>query len=193
MDRDQEQEILRLMRAAREKARGYADHFGWATDRDLEEWGIITCLNEALEKSHNLSFSSIKVRGRGNDPPDCEAIFDNHGQAALEVTELVSEGAVKAFKAGHTYVWADWDREAFHSSITNLIERKNKRYPALKGGPYPAGYFLVIFSDEPLLNKKVVSEYLESYTAPVAENLLKIYFLISYDPAIETYPYFEIR
>lgn len=48
MTPEDEKEIVTLMRAAREKSRGYASFCGWATDRDLEEWGVTNTLWESL-------------------------------------------------------------------------------------------------------------------------------------------------
>ena len=132
MDKQQEKEIAALMKAAREKARGYADHFSWALDRDLEEWGVVVALNEALQKHNHSAFSNIEARGRGNDPPDCEALNVSGDKTAIEVTELVSEEALKAYKAGQHYVWADWNKETFLNAISGLIQRKNERFEFLK-------------------------------------------------------------
>jgi hypothetical protein len=41
MTDDEEREIVAAMREAMKKARGYADYFGWAANRDLEEWGVM--------------------------------------------------------------------------------------------------------------------------------------------------------
>jgi len=60
MTPEEENEIAELMRAAREKARGYADHFGWATDRDIEEWGVVNALSACLESENKSFFKNIK-------------------------------------------------------------------------------------------------------------------------------------
>ncbi len=188
-----EKEIAALTQARNKKTRGYADHFGWSTDRDLEEWGVVLSLNEALEKSGAAGFSNIQARGRGNDPPDCEALTQDNKRVAIEVTELVREEAIRAFKAGHDHVMADWDEESFLSAVLILIEKKDRKFDALKGGPYPGGHILVIFTDEPLLNRKNVAKYLQKEVFPATDNLTQIFFLIAYDPQIETYPCFEIQ
>lgn len=102
MTTEEEKEIaeLELMRAAREKARVYADHFGWATNRDIEEWGVGTALAESLENENISLFKNIKRRGRQNDPPDCEALDVDGRRIAIEVTELVDGKAIQAYKAG---------------------------------------------------------------------------------------------
>jgi hypothetical protein len=44
MTSDDEAEIRALMRAAKERSRGYADFFSWAINRDLEESGVLSSL-----------------------------------------------------------------------------------------------------------------------------------------------------
>ena len=192
MDKQQERAMAAAMKEAREKARGYADFFGWAPDRDLEEWGVVARLSESFEQSGETGFADIRSRGRGNDPPDCEAMLAGE-RIAIEVTELVCAEAVRAFKAGCVYEWAAWSKERFCSAVSELITRKNARFSALKGGPYPAGYALVIFTDEPLLDKNTVSDYLQDYEPPHSDGLSSIYFLISFDPEMECCPFFKIK
>jgi hypothetical protein len=72
MNSDDREEINEAIRAAMRKARGYADFFGWATNRDLRS-KVSDILAESLERSGSLFFSSVAIRGRGQDPPDLEA------------------------------------------------------------------------------------------------------------------------
>lgn len=100
MNSDDEKEIIAEIRAAHAKARGYADFFGWATDRDLEEWGVVSSLGESLQADNALFFSNLVRRGRPKDPPDCEARTESGERLAIEVTELVDGQAIQAFKEG---------------------------------------------------------------------------------------------
>lgn len=124
MTPEDEREIAALMRAAREKSRGYADFFGWAIDRDLEEWGVLASLRESLESNGQLFFCDLKLRGRGNDPPDCEAVDANGKRIAIEVTELVDGRAIQAYQNGKVYDWADWTKDRFVSSLAERIAAK---------------------------------------------------------------------
>lgn len=74
MDADEEREIVESMREALRRTRGHASFFEWAPNRDLEEWGVADHFREALEKRGDPAFSRLRNRGRGNDPPDCEAV-----------------------------------------------------------------------------------------------------------------------
>lgn len=188
-----EAEIVALMREARAKARGYADHFGWASDRDLEEWGVVTCLNEAMQAVGGAVFAKLKRRGRPHDPPDCEAV-DSHGKRiAIEVTELVDGNAIRAFKKGRHYEWAEWTEEAFLSALDALVSAKDERFPALKDPPYDGGYIVVVFTDEPNLRRLRVSEWLSGHTFVKKTRPMRAFLLLSYDPEIQTYPFFELN
>ncbi len=74
MTPDDEAEILALMRAARQRSRGYADFFGWKIDRDLEESGVLSSLAESMVVDGVDFYENVKSRRRPNDPPDCEAL-----------------------------------------------------------------------------------------------------------------------
>ena len=181
------------MREARNKARGYADFFGWGTDRDIEEWGVVTSLAESLESENKNIFTSLKRRGRPNDPPDCEARDNDGNRIAVEVTELVDGEAIKAYKSGAVYEWADWDKNKFTTSVELLISRKDSRYPELKEPPYDGGYFVVIFTDEPMLDRSTVESYLEGFKFKKPENLTKAFLLVSYDTGLGKCPHYELQ
>ena len=100
MSTEEERAIAERMRAAREAARGYADFFGWPTNRDLEEQAIAGHLVASLKANGVPFFSEIKMRGRGNDPPDLEAIDAEGRRIAIEVTELVDGKAFSHTKLG---------------------------------------------------------------------------------------------
>lgn len=193
MTTEEEKQLLKLMREAREKSRGYADFFGWGSDRDIEEWGVVTSLVESLESENKNIFTSVKRRGRQNDPPDCEAIDANGHRVAIEVTELVDGKAIQAYKSGAIYEWADWDKDKFITSLESLISRKDSRFTELKEPPYEGGYFVVIFTDEPMLDRSTVESYLEGYKFKKPEYLSKAFLLVSCDPYIEKCPYYELQ
>jgi hypothetical protein len=192
MTSDDEAEIRALMRAARERSRGYADFFGWAIDRDLEESGVLSSLAESMAADGVLFYEKVKSRRRPNDPPDCEAIDSDGARVAIEITELVDNEAIRAFKQGRVYDWAEWPREKFISSLADRIAAKDKRYPDLKEPPYKGGYVVVVFSDEPVLTRSTVQEYLKDHDIPRPVHISRTILILSYDPAIQRCPYFEV-
>jgi hypothetical protein len=192
MTTEEEKEILHLMREAIKKARGYANYFGYGSDRDIEEWGVVTSLAESLKSEGKKIFSSIKRRGRLNDPPDCEAHDTNGNRIAIEVTELVDGKAIQAYKSGEIYEWADWDKGKLTTSLELLISRKDSRFTELKEPPYDGGYYVVIFTDEPMLNRTTVESYLDGYKFKKPKYLSRAFLLVSYDPTAEKCPHYEL-
>lgn len=192
MSPDDQIEISDAIRAAIRRARGYADFFGWATNRDLEEQGVVTSLAESMEADNSLFFSSIAMRGRGNDPPDLEALDSSGNRIAFEVTELVDGEAIQAFKSGRHYDYAEWNREKFLANLGALLVAKNDRFHKLKGAPYPGGYVVVVFTDEPELPRTTVEAWLQAQTFPGLGNVHRAFLLLSYDPAVERCPHFEL-
>lgn len=193
MTPDDEAEVARLMREARERDRGYASFFGWQTDRDLEELGALRALAESLEARGTLFFDQISIRGRGKDPPDLEALDAENRRVAFEVTELVNGDAIKSYKAGRRYDWAEWTKEKFLEATGKLLVAKARKLPMLKDGPYPGGYVVVIFSDEPKLRKSVVEAYLEGYAFVGVPEIDRAFLILSYDPSLERCPHFELK
>ncbi|MCW5658417.1 MAG: hypothetical protein KIT60_11995 [Burkholderiaceae bacterium] len=193
MDHLDHAEIVRLIREARQRDRGYASFFGWSIDRDLEELGPAKELAAALAAAGAPALNDVRVRGRGKDPPDLEAVDATGRRIAIEVTELVDEGAIRAYKAGNRYVFAEWDKSKFLAKLRGLISAKAARHSKLKDGPYPGGYVILVFSDEPILQADAVRTYL---TGAVFEELgdeHRAYLLLSYSPAIKGYPYFALH
>jgi hypothetical protein len=186
-----EEEIVAQIRAAGAKARGYADFFGWATDRDLEEWGVVTFLRRSLEADNALFFFNLKRRGRPNDPPDCEAVSQNGTRIAIEVTELVDGDAIRAFKEGGDD-WAEWTEEKFLSTLAERIADKDRLFPQLKEPPYPGGYFVVVHTDEPMLSRLIVEKYLANHVMQNPNYIDRAFLVLSPDPAIGRCPYFEL-
>ena len=180
------------MRTARERSRGYADFFGWAIDRDLEEIGVIWALMESMAAVGVPFYTDVKSRRRPNDPPDCEAADVNGARVAIEVTELVDGDAIRAYKERRVDDWADWTREKFLSSLAERIDAKDRRYPHLKDAPYEGGYVVVVHTDEPELTRYSVQDYLKDHGFPKPTNVSRAILLLSYDPAVERCPYFEL-
>jgi hypothetical protein len=192
MTPEDEREIVALMRAAREKSRGYASFYGWSTDRDIEEWGVTTTLWESLQHNKASFFDDIQRRGRGNDPPDCEAVDSEGRRIAIEVTELVCPDAIQAYKEGRVYDWADWPKDRLISGLEHRIATKGARYKKLNGGPYEGGYVVLIFTDEPMLPIATVREFLEGHVFERPEGVTRAFFLLSYDPGVKMCPYVEL-
>jgi hypothetical protein len=191
MSPEDEQAIYEAMRAAMKRARGYADFFGWATNRDLEEQNVAAHVAASLDAEGKAAFSQVRIRGRGQDPPDLEALDANGRRVAVEVTELVDGSAIEEHKAGNRYHSAEWDEAKFLSRTAALLKAKNERLPNLKGGPYPGGYVVILFTDEPELPRTRVEAFLAKAVFEMP-NVTKAFLLLSYDPQLGRYPCFEL-
>lgn len=192
IDDEEEREILAAIRESMKRARGYADYFGWAQNRDLEEWGVLQCLKESLEaEGRPFYYPTLKIRGRPNDPPDFEALDAEGRRVAIEVTELVSEAAIQAHKAGAVYDFAVWDQDSFLNALTESIGRKDAKFPRLKESPYAGGYELVVFTDEPMLSRDTIEGFLRDRTFPV-KYLTRAILLKGYDPGVKRCPVYEL-
>lgn len=192
MTTDEDAEILALMRAAREQSRGYADFFSWASNRDVEESGVISALVESMAVDGVSFYENVKSRCRPNDPPDCEGINVRGERVAIEVTELVDGEAIRAFKDGRVYEWAEWTQEKFMTSLGQRIDAKDGRYPFLKDPPYEGGYVVVVYTDEPELRYSTVMEYLTGHSIPKPKYISRVMLVLSYDSSTQCCPYIEL-
>ncbi|MEQ1483988.1 hypothetical protein [Methyloglobulus sp.] len=175
----------------KQKKRGYSDFFAWPVDRQLEEWAIVDSLKESLEKANAGFFNALLARGRGNDPPDCEAILFDGGRLGIEVTELVDAEAIMAYKNGNTGQQAEWSEHKLTSSITQRLEVKNAS-KNIKGGPYDL-YMLVIHTDEPLLNFDYTYPLLSEYPFKSYSLIDRAFLLMSYDEKYQCCPFIELN
>ena len=193
MDTEEEKRFIKGIKEAIAKSRGYADSFGWPPDRNLEEYGVVRLFCEALEKECKpfIDSNSIFSRGRGNDPPDCEASDLDGNLIGIEVTELVDPEAIIAFKKDQIYEWAEWDKTKLIDAINNRLDAKNIP-DRIKGGPY-ASYILIIYTDEPFLNADYIKDSLKGYRFAMRNLIDRAFLFIFFDPIYKTYPWIELE
>jgi hypothetical protein len=137
--------------------------------------------------------SNLKLRGRGSDPPDCEGTDYIGRRVAIEITELVDEAAIRAYKQGRVYDFAEWTKEKFTSSLDALLAAKDARYPSLKDPPYDGGYIVVVFTDEPMLQRSTVEAYLSAVVRAKPRSISAAYRLLGYDPTVQRCPYYQLQ
>lgn len=192
MTPEERSEIVAQILAASEKSRGYASFFEWAIDKDIAEWGVVVALAESMEMDGALFFRELKRRGRGNDPPDCEALNHDGERVAIEVTELVDPDAIRAYKKGQGSEWVEWSKDQFLVRLATLIAGKDKRYPSLKEPPYAGGYVVVVHTDETMLQWDMVEEFLAGHMFEKPKHVDGAFLLVSYHPSVGRCPYFEL-
>lgn len=171
--------------------RGYSDFFTWPVDRQLEEWAIAEALKESLEKSNAAFFNSLIARGRGNDPPDCEALLLGGGKLGIEVTELVDPKAILAFKNGDTLQQAEWDETKLVDALSQRLKVKDIAIANVKGGPYDL-YVLLIHTDEPMLDYDYLNPLLSGVKFPACQLINRAFLLMSFDKKYQSCPYIEL-
>jgi hypothetical protein len=176
---------------AKPKKRGYSDFFAWPVDRQLEEWAVVDSLKESLEKANAGFFNSLVARGRGNDPPDCEAMLFEGGKLGIEVTELVDSVAIMAHKNGDSLQPAEWGDVKLIQSIAQRLEVKDAS-TNIKGGPYEL-YMLVIHTDEPALNFDYTHPILSEYAFEFYSVINRAFLLMSYDEKYQCCPFIELN
>jgi hypothetical protein len=170
--------------------RPHAGHFSWETDRALAEWGVFQEFTNALAHEGNLFFRDARHRGDGNDPPDCEAVSVDGERIGIEITELVDGRSIEAARLDKPYDWKDW-KGALVPELQKLVHRKDKP-GGVNGGPY-SQYVLLIFSDEPWLERDHVERSRKEHSFDTAALITRAFLLLSYDPFLRRYPYYELR
>ncbi len=175
-----------------ERNRKYAGFFEWSPDRDLAEYGVVESLAKSLSTRGELFFSDLKIRGRGNDPPDLEAVDAEGRRVAIEVTELVDGKVAHAHHVGRTSEVAEWKRDDFIVGLGRRLKAKDARFGHLKGGPYPGGFVVVVFTDETFLTWLAVEHHLKGQTFDGLPNICRAFLLLSYFPG-KGYPCFELK
>lgn len=192
--------LASVLREYVSKQRGYASFFSYPPNRDAEEWGVAEQLRESMALDGREPFTDVTSRGRGDDPPDCEATNSTGQRVAIEITELVDGDAIKAHQAarrsGSGAPVPEWSQLKFLNSVTTLLIRKDRKGSQLKGGPYPGGYVVVIPTDETMLDPSTVAKYLEGHAFSGMRHVTQAFVLLSYMPSAEgkgQYPYSELR
>lgn len=170
--------------------RPHAGHFSWETDRALAEWGVLQEFTNALAHEDKLFFREAHHREDGNDPPDCEAVSADRLRIGIEITELVDGRSIEAARLEKPYDWKDW-RGALLPALEKLVRRKDRPMD-VKGGPY-SQYVLIIFSDEPWLERDYVERSLKEHTFAATELITRAFLLLSYDPFLQRYPCYELQ
>ena len=194
-------ETLTRLREGILAKRDYAGYFNWDIDKDLAEWGVVQELCASLDATGASFFDDFALRGRGNDPPDLEAVTFDGLKLAIEVTELVDGEAIKQDKFVKKLpnpTWQDklaiptaWDKNLLSERLQNLITSKDGKFPKLLGGPYPGGYCVVVFTDEPDLTPEKLQELLEEEKF-TAEDINRCFLLVGYQPLQKHLTYFEL-
>ncbi len=193
-DEDNEpEEVSELIAMWKANRRPYAGYFTWRTDRSgIEEVGVVRDLDESLTHSGQDFFHSIQARGRGNDPPDCEATLYVGGRVGIEVTELVDGDLIKRARSGEAIRWVPFTEKEVYDRVAQRIARKDGKDKAVKGGPYDE-YLLVIYCDDPRALFDPLIEYLRGARFAHTTRIDRAFLLLSYCPEEGVRPFIELN
>ncbi len=187
----EEQEWDAFINAVKLNVRPYAGYFSWLSDRDVEELGVVETLRESLAHCGQAFFHSCEARGRGKDPPDCEARLCTGGRVGIEVTELVDGRSIAAAKSGAAICWEPYSEEQLFDLVDSRIAEKDKARD-VKDGPYD-DYILVIYCDDPRVLDYRLIEYVRGARFRRTTLIKRAFLLFSFDPREQFCPYIELN
>jgi hypothetical protein len=185
-------ELEEFFDTVKANVRNHAGYFSWLSNRDVEELGVVQSLHESLAHHGQSFFHSYQVRGRGNDPPDCEATSDAGGRIGIELTELVVGKSIEAAKSTQSIPWEEpFSKSQLFQLLADRIEKKDNPI-GVKGGPYEE-YVLVIYCDEPRVLDYGLIEYVRGAAFPATKLIDRAFLLFSYCPWEKCCPYIELQ
>jgi hypothetical protein len=186
-DASNESEIVRLMREARHKSRGYAEYWEWAIDKKQAELHAARVLtNFVLNTSRDVGKISIEIVE--NDPPDVLLTLSNGHRVGIEVTELVDEKAIrnahrrKRLGLAVDYAFADWGKSRATKSLLSRITVKDKKL-ASAAGLYDELY-LAIVTDETMMDESAANQAVSDLQIST-RFLDRAFLILSYHPAAD--------
>jgi hypothetical protein len=159
----------------------YASFFDWP-DKKMKELGILKTLFESMECQGFCPFHSPSVSEK--DPPDCVAFGQDQQRVAFEVTELVSEKAVKMNKEGKE-VYFEWTESTTIEAVEMILRKKESRLRNIDRSQY-SELVLVIHTDEPTLLYADYRTLLLTHRFQPVQAIAEAYLLFSYDPSLKT-------
>jgi hypothetical protein len=185
-------EMTRKIVEALKKQRPYAAYWEWP-HKPSKEAGIMRDFLASWERAGFPRYEAVTALE--TDPPDFIAETSSGSRVGIELTELVSEEAIRANvnarRAGsEERTYRDWQPDAVLTVIqSNLDDKGAKQF---HGGPY-AEIHVVIHVDEPVIGAAEYRPRLDGsvFSRPLA--LTRAFVLFSYDPSEGGCPLVELR
>lgn len=169
--------------------RKHAPYFALSADKQENEVDVACMLRKEMLRRGKESYHSIRSRGPGNDPPDCEATGNSGERVGIEVTELVEESAIQGAIKGTDTHHEPIAPLAAVKRISDIIKRKDRA--DIRGEQYDL-YILVIYCGDPyfLIHDVLVS--IREARFQRTRLIDRAYFLESYNPWQMCCPYVEL-
>ncbi len=190
--------VVRAMKEARDRSRGYADFWQWPQDKAVAEWHVARNLMKFVAARSGETI--LSVQPAKPDPPDCVATLEGGGSIGIEVTELVDEATVRrhairraAERRGETpdpkaaadpYETACWTPETLRAALVEAVTGKDVAAP---GGPY-LRYLVAIHTDETAVTRDLLHRAIAGLVMET-RHIDEAYVLLSYEPAaVDEFP-----
>jgi hypothetical protein len=173
------------------RQRKYASFFEWP-DRATKELGLVKRLVESLESAGRCDFHSPRPGPGPNVAPDCVALNGDGHPVALEVSELVSEEAIRANqRAGSAVggVYKHWDPAELLGGISALLRVKDSK--TYHGGPF-WDISVLIHTDEITIRSATYVPLLTEHAFGPFRRISDAYLLFSYDGDVGGYPHVKL-
>lgn len=132
------------------------------------------------------------------DPKKAPDIFGYIGgkKINIECTEFVRGALLDELKtkkietihAGHGFQKAQWTECDFIDHLNERIDKKEAKYTANK----VIVDFLLIHTDEHCLYPNKVEDWITRFNRKPSDFIRSAYFIMSYDPEIQSYPVFKL-
>lgn len=184
-------EVLPLMDCLIERQRVYAS-FRELGPKEIKEADVVRDLLQVLRAPDGEPYRDLRLAQK--DPPDCIALNQRGESVAIEVTEFVSEEAVRLNEHTrrrldrrpeiHEMVMAQWTCDDFVQHLRGVLAGKDEK--TLHGGPFKE-YVVIVHTDEPLLVWTVVEEWLAKEAFGPFRQITSAHLLFSYHPG-QGYP-----
>jgi hypothetical protein len=168
------------------RIRKYSSFFE-CLDKQMKERNIVDYLLYSMQLDGLGEFSNPRP---APNPPDCVVSDVNGNEVGVEVTEFVSEKAIRRNQKGQN-VYRNWQPAEVLAEVNALVAEKDAK--PFQGGPYKYK-ILVIFTDEIILSARQegYAEILSKHSFGPVSQLDDAYFLFSYD-GIDRCPYVRLR
>jgi hypothetical protein len=168
----------------------HSSFFTWEGGRSVEEEGVLIDFARALQEQNKIFFAKASHRGKGNDPPDCEALGFAGERIGIELTELIDPSAAAASHSDEPFSPKLWSEDDIAVGLENRILAKDRASP--KGGPYHE-YVLLIYTDEPGLSVEAARRVIATKTFSATRLINTAYLLMTYDPLTKTHPCLKMQ
>jgi hypothetical protein len=192
-------EIVRLVREANAKRRGYADFFEWPINPRLAEQHVAQVVCNFLVNRGDMEPGQLTLVQK--DPPDVLCLTLSGLRIGIEATELISsKAAARArFLKDHgqemTGLLAEWTRDSIAQELTLRTAVKDRKL-AVAGSAYHK-ILLAVYTDELMIDEALAQSAATACAVSTAW-ISSAFLVLSYCPQADRnifpdgYPIVEI-